>query len=57
MSKSSSRRIYESWSKQFDKKFTGKKISCKLLCDMDWEIKKLCRKLDEQTESINGKSN
>lgn len=49
MSKSKSRRIYESWSKQFNKKFTGKKMSRKVLCDMDWEISKICCKLDEET--------
>ena len=46
MSKSSSRRIHETWSKQFDKKFAGKKISRKLLSEMDWEIKNVCKKLD-----------
>lgn len=53
MSKSTSRRIYESWSKQFDKKFAGKKISRKLLCDMDWEISKICHKLDAETKFSN----
>lgn len=46
MPKSKSRRIYESWSKQFNNKFTGKKMTRKLVKEIDWEISKLCKKLD-----------
>lgn len=48
MSKSDSFRVYTTWRKQFNKKFTEKKPSRKLLNDINWEIEKLCKQLDEQ---------
>ena len=48
MSKSGSFQTYVVWKKRFNKKFTEKKPSRKLLNDINWEIEKLCKQLDEQ---------
>lgn len=45
MSKSKARQVYERWQKSFNSRFAGKTVPAN---QIDWEISKLCRKLDER---------